>query len=329
MATARTGAAHEWLVLELPWPRDLLAAAEAFALDGAACWFDAPDHPAPTTEATQRRFRRPASRWSLIAASPVALLHQRAAGPAELTIDGRAADQDASAWRLWRRTIERLPRWPASPAPLGPGWVGCLGFESADQLERLPPARTEPRSLPLVRLELFDRVVLLDHAAQRAMLVVAPGLREHVGLAPLPPDLTLDLWRTAAAAAGRMLRAAPARLIEQMSPTAHREMVHRALEHIRAGDIYQVNLAQRLRLEGLPSVWQTARRLRRGNAARYGALLTWREQGQPLALHSTSPELMCSPARSRVRARASATRPPTPCGAVNCSAQPRTRPSWP
>jgi len=73
----------------------------------------------------------------------------------------------------------------------------------------------------------------------------------------------------------------------EMERGVYERMVARALEYIAAGDIYQVNLAQRLRFDEVADPLETYRVLRRVNPARYAALLRWRDG----AIGSVSPEL--------------------------------------
>jgi len=65
----------------------------------------------------------------------------------------------------------------------------------------------------------------------------------------------------------------------------------RALDYIRAGDIYQVNLSQRLTTSWENSPAQLYLRLREASTARYGAFLGSNLVGSDFALCSISPEL--------------------------------------
>jgi para-aminobenzoate synthetase component 1 len=280
-----------WDMREVAWPDDVVAAAAAFATDDELAWLDS----------VGDAVARPADvRYSLVAARPGAVLEQFAARPAVFHVRDRLVDRDGNGWRLWRRVGRHLPRLPTLPAALSPGWVGYVGYEMARQLEVLPGRRHEDLGLPLLRLALFDRGIVLDHDARRAFALRAPGLAEVFADDGWDEDGEwLDRWAQAACARGGF--AAPAVHVRlEGERSAHERRVVRAIEYIRAGDIYQVNLAQRVRLEGVGSPLATYAAVRRTNPAPYAALLSWNNG----AVASFSPELFL-----RLREGAVLTRP--------------------
>ncbi|HMQ17438.1 MAG TPA: anthranilate synthase component I family protein, partial [Phycisphaerae bacterium] len=204
--------------------------------------------------------------------------------PAVLRIGGRIVDTDPDGWRLWRRTHDGLPRCAALDG-LGPGWVGFVGFGAAELLEpRIASAsRSAPQArradglgLPLMRLALFDRVIVLDAATRCARLLSADTLRERLGLTTRPIEPDAERWNAACAAP-----APPMPGLHGVEVTAghdrdeHERIVRRALDYVSAGDIYQVNLSRRLRLSGVGCPWELYERVRRANPAPYGGLLAW------------------------------------------------------
>ncbi len=84
------------------------------------------------------------------------------------------------------------------------------------------------------------------------------------------------------------------------SPEAYRRAVARCVEYIAAGDIFQVNLSQRLRVGQAPPPLTIYRSLRQRNPAWYSAMLLLGES----AVLRSSPELFL-----RVRGREVLTRP--------------------
>lgn len=271
-----------WEIESLAWPEDVAAAVRMFAGDRELAWLDSP----PTSE-----LDTVPSRWSLVAAQPLAVLEQHERRAAVLHAAGRSIDHDLNAWRLWRAWLRRAPQIAPAPLPLAPGWIGYVGFEAARQLERLPGTRRETLGLPLIRMALYDRAIILDHATETAQLIWAPRLAEALGLGGMlgERDLatTRDLWRAAAGSHARLAPPFPARLTFDTSRGEHEAAVAKAIAYIAAGDVYQVNLAQRLRLHGLSDAFSAYAALRRANPAPYGALLRW-EGG---AIASVSPEL--------------------------------------
>ena len=268
----------DWDIQEVEWPGDVAAAARSFAGGGELAWLDS------TADVVGHGV------WgghSLICARPAALIEQYDAGHATLAAGGVVVDEDDDGWRLWRRACKRLPRWPRADLPLTPGWVGYVGFEMARQLERVPASHRGDLGLPLLRMALYDRGVVLDHEGGRAWAVrakcadgvLANGLEAGVDW--------LAYWEVAAGAADGCVSGGEARLRHERERSDHERAVSRALEYIAAGDIYQVNIAQRLRLDGIEDVHGAYCAIRRANPAPYAALLQW--VGGAVA--SLSPEL--------------------------------------
>jgi len=148
-----------------------------------------------------------------------------------------------------------LARYRAEPRPDLPpftgGFLGYLGYDAVRLWERLParpPDDASTRGLPVFRLALMDTVVVFDHRRHTLRVVANAFLddgaeaawrdaRERIAAmlallrGPRPPE-----------PAAPRLDLAPS---SSMTPEAYCAAVERAQEHIRAGDIYQVILAQR------------------------------------------------------------------------------------
>ena len=268
-----------WDICEVAWPADLSAAAARFAAGDELAWLDS----------TADVIAHPrGARFSLLCTRPVAGLEQFDRQAATFSVGGAQVADDESGWRLWRKAVAPLPRLPRNNLLLMPGWVGYLGFELARQLERLPASHAEDLGLPLMRLALFDRGIVLDHRRQQAFAVYAPSVREQIGPTTDPGDADwLERWEQAATARNRSIDRAPPGLHFEVDQATHERAVRRALEYIAAGDVYQVNIAQRLRLVGVPDVLDAYAALRRINPAPYAALLRWNDG----AVASVSPEL--------------------------------------
>lgn len=222
-----------------------------------------------------------------------------------------------------------------SPIPYGPGWIGYVGYEFGRYLERLPGRAVRDSSLPDLYLAFYDAAAIYDAIRKQWYLTwlefdgpriggdAAEVLREIVasaaGDAPAPAEQ--------ASAAARV--AAPAR--SNFSPEAYRKAVARCVDYIAAGDIFQVNLSQRLTVADAPPPLAIYRRLRRRNPAWYSAMLLAGDWG----VLSSSPELFLRVRGRRVLTRpikgtrrAWATRPPTPRPRQSCSRARRTTPNW-
>ncbi|MFZ5828121.1 MAG: aminodeoxychorismate synthase component I [Bacillota bacterium] len=152
------------------------------------------------------------------------------------------------------------------------GAVGYLAYDLGRQIERLPELARDDLNLPDVHLGFYDVVVALDHQRGEAFLVVAP-------LAGREAEAMAKARRWAAA----MKRAEPLpdlgpvapgrRAVSSYRRAEYLAAVERALDYIGAGDIFQVNLAQRFSCPWEEGGWQLYRRLRAGTPAPFAAFL--------------------------------------------------------
>ena len=131
--------------------------------------------------------------------------------------------------------LARSGRRPG-PAPMAGGWIGLLSYDLGGTVERLPEPRPDPGGPPVAALARYDTVALIDDDGRGIVASVAGE------------DEADDLAAAIAAAPPLAPLPAPARrpVATSLPGEAYREAVEAARELIRAGDCYQVNLAQRL-----------------------------------------------------------------------------------
>lgn len=264
--------------LVLPWPENWATAAARVAATERSAWLDRPG--AAGTGAAS-------GGWSYVSANPIAVLRHPVDGPAVFEVAGREVESDPNFWRLWKRASACL----ASPGdnPIGARWIGLLGFELADQIERLPPPRRDDVGLPLAWLGLYDMQIAIDAGRQRACAALDARAAEALGVSPAARQAAFEALLVRWCGTAAPTAAAP-RPIVVTAPArgAHESAVRRALAYIAAGDIYQVNLARRLELEHARDALGMYLDARPTNPAAYRAFLRC-DDG---AAASFSPELM-------------------------------------
>ena len=305
------------------WPRPRSARLEVIDLPGHApieallAALDAQPHPAVLDSAAGGR---PWGRHTVLACRPVArvrLADGRLTGPA-----GAVLADDADG--LWA-ALGRLSRGvalagPAPRAGYAPGWIGYLGYELGRWVERLPGRAVRDTPLPDLHLAFYDAILLGDALTGGWQLrrLVFDDPPAGAGLAA---EALGELYRRAAAAgppggsstaaeapcSGTHSPASPvlaSRAESNFTPAAYRQAVARAVEYIAAGDIFQVNLSQRLTVPDAPPPLATYLALRRRNPAAYAGYLPIDTPAGRCTLVSSSPELFL-----RVAGREVLTRP--------------------
>ncbi len=227
----------------------------------------------------------PMGRFSYYAIDPVRTL--RIAGGSNLSpFDGLAR-----AWRPARR-------WTLRPdVPLVGGWIGLLGYEAGRFVE--PSAGWDDRAgpLPMSHWALYDTLLVHDATGDR-WLAVGVDLPPDLLDAPRPPLADrLDRLEAFVRSATAECLAAPTDADRagrwNYSRAAYLDKVRKAIAYIEAGDVFQVNLARRLRVEARTDAPTIYRRLCESNPASHAAFLSvGSTEGRPAqAVMSSSPEL--------------------------------------
>jgi anthranilate synthase component 1 len=168
-------------------------------------------------------------RYDILFAAPSSSLTLSADGQLQGAMARGASFIDSlDAW--WRR--ERLPAEPTDLPFLG-GWFLYLGYELASEVE--PRLRLPFGTGPLAYALRCAAAAVFDHWTDRLWLVAETG--SEWALDELQQALTAD-------AAPASPRAPPMIEMREDAPEPYLDAVRRALLHILAGDLYQVNLAR-------------------------------------------------------------------------------------
>ena len=195
-----------------------------------------------------------------------------------LRADGVAVMADARGVREERRdvlgAIERFVAEGRAPSAQAPHTVGFFAYDLIALLEpHVRPRRDDTATLPLAWLARHDAVV---EVPRRAGVPGAPCrvVRVHATEAAAA-ERCAQLVRRADAAARRT--PPPARTAVQIleAPRADRHVhaVRRALDYVAAGDVYQVNLAQRFRVRSDRPPFEAFLRLRAAQPVPFAAYL--------------------------------------------------------
>lgn len=211
-------------------------------------------------------------RYSFVAADPFDCI--------TLPANGRGAFA-AIAQRLANYASPTIPGLP----PFQGGAAGLCGYDVGRQLESLPVPRWDEFRVPAVAVGLYDVVLAFDHQTPQGWLIShgfplsdpakrrdramkrLAAFRELV-LADGVPSERVDTASSTLDAA-HLAPQFPVRegtaLTSNFSAEGYLHAVERAVEYIHAGDIFQVNLSQRLLHPAVCDSLTLYRRLRRDN----------------------------------------------------------------
>lgn len=188
---------------------------------------------------------------------------------------------------------------PLDLPPFTGGAVGYAGYDVVRYVENLPDAPNDDRNIPDMVFGLFDRMVVFDHVSKTVIAVVLARVEK-------PAEA-----RTAFDQACRELNDIVQRLrnekdglelddVEQgtalelktrsnVTQDHFEDMVRRCVEYIRAGDIFQVVVSQRLEVAIESDPFEIYRTLRTVNPSPFMFFL----RTPDATLVGSSPEIMC------------------------------------
>ncbi|HEX2863106.1 MAG TPA: anthranilate synthase component I [Deinococcales bacterium] len=201
---------------------------------------------------------------------------------------------------LYERVSGPVEAAPDLPAFTG-GVVGFTAYDLARTYERLPSSLPDDLNVPDAAFVEPEGLVIFDHLRHH-LSVVATAVRGDAGsLARAERTVETLLSRLRGPLPGVPGdRPSPAaEFTANITPEAYRAAVERALEYIRAGDIFQVVLSQRFSAPLKTHPFAVYRALRAVNPSPYMGYLKLGD----LTLVAASPESLCRSDGRRVVTR--------------------------
>lgn len=186
-----------------------------------------------------------------------------------------ATDDFFTALNSWSR---ELPLEPVDGVPFCGGWFLLLGYELASTVEPRLQLPRSPYRLPDALAVRCPAAVIREHRTDITIVVAESSLLMNAVLQDCADNAGIPECDAKVTA----------HVVRESDPTVFLRAVERALEYLRAGDIFQVNLSRewhgRLRSSGcIPALYRC---LRQTNPAPFAASVRWRGS----ALMSSSPE---------------------------------------
>ncbi|MFO7904953.1 MAG: anthranilate synthase component I, partial [Pirellulaceae bacterium] len=203
----------------------------------------------------------------------------------------------------------RVAHFPGLP-PFTGGAVGYAGYDVVRYVEDLPAPPEDDRHLPDMAFGFYDRMVVFDHVNKTMFVIAMAHVQEHAGDARGAYQAArerVDNMVARLSSTERNLRCTDIDTTREVSLTCRanfqqhefEDAVRTCVEYIRAGDIFQVVISQRLQLEIKASPFEIYRTLRIVNPSPFMFFL--RSSG--VTLVGSSPEIMCRVVDGKVTVR--------------------------
>ena len=261
-------------------------------------------------------FDSPAARYSFVAARPF-LTFRSFGSRCEIsrpqTPNARPDLQFGNPWQILDSLLARCELLDEIdlPFPLGGGF-GNWGYDMKNFIEpKLRRRAVNDLELPDCHVGFYDSLVVFDHHLGKVS-IVSTGLTADGSRSEKRAGERAEFWMNKLAA-GQAVQAVGSRMQDQQSRiTRHTSRltsnftcadflsaVECAQRYIRAGDIYQVNLSQRLGSHGPWSGWELFERLGTVSPAPFSAFFDCGDY----QLASSSPELFLRLSGSHIQTR--------------------------
>jgi anthranilate synthase component I len=249
-------------------------------------------------------------RYSFLAADPFLEL---AAYGTQVTIsdaEGRAtfhADDPLQILRqrLYAASAARLPELP----PFEGGAVGYAGYDVVRYAEHLPDAPPDDRRLPDLAFGFYDRMIVFDNVDKTMYVVVMARIEPDADQQAVYRDAC---WRVDQLVEQLSSRDAGLQCADigtsgdagiayesNFQQTDFEDAVRCCVEYIRAGDIFQVVISQRLEVPIQSDPFEIYRTLRVVNPSPFMFFLRTAD----VTLVGSSPEIMCRVVDGKVTVR--------------------------
>ena len=239
------------------------------------------------------------ARYSFLAVDPQIVFEARGNEVTRSTASGAREREEATD--PLARLAELLESYRAVHLPELPrfagGAVGYAGYDVVRYYEPLPDAPTDDRNLPDLLFGLYDTMVVFDHVNKTILVIShahvdADGVRDGYDKACQRVRALVE--RLAAPQQTRLgfidrLGDPTLPFVSNFEEDGFERAVEACKEYIRAGDIFQVVLSQRLKVETAADPFDVYRALRVVNPSPFMFYV----KSPRVVLVGASPEIMC------------------------------------
>ena len=203
-----------------------------------------------------------------------------------------------SSWK----TVE-LPELP----PLTSGLVGLFSWDVIRDIENLPVVPEQDYDRPKIHLEMVQDIIVLDHLTSSILVVSNIYCDSKTNFDQAYEEATERIQSLLSKLAeptpqllSSSIEAEPTRRISRTSHDSFLSSIDIAKEHVRAGDVFQVVLSQRMDIDVTARPIDVYRVLRALNPSPYMYLLNYSDDKGEYAVVGSSPEALVKVSGSKV-----------------------------
>jgi len=264
-------------------------------------------------------FESSRARYSFLAVNP--FLRFRSFGArCEIQSQTGSQVQYGNPWRLLNEWLSRYELLDEMDLPFPSG--GCFGYWGYDLKNftepKLPHRARTDLELPDCHVGFYGSLLAIDHRLDKCW-ILSTGLAADGSRSEQRARHELTWWQTQLISEPRCPETDPwlasellsddTRLCSNLSRSAFVRLVEAAQSYIRAGDIYQVNLSQRVAVRQELSSWELFQRMSSVSPAPFAAYL----DGGDFQIVSSSPEMFLRMSGAHIETRPiKGTRPRSP-----------------
>ena len=176
--------------------------------------------------------------------------------------------RETDVFALAQTLLEQLP-FPATQVldlPFSGGAIGYFGYDLARNLEAIPSLSQQEHELPDLALGFYSWAIIVDHQQQKTTLFAHlyddesrhfnKQLLKKLTQASTTTERKFNVTQT---------------LQAQMSESEYHQTFKKIQHHLRAGDCYQINFAQRFKAKVQGHSWSLYRHLRQFDSSSFAA----------------------------------------------------------
>lgn len=232
----------------------------------------------------------PDNRFDILVADPLATLETRGD---ETRIIYRNGDEEISPddpFALIERTQSALlpAITPTKDVPFSGGAVGFFAYDLGRRVERIPALAKQDLATADMAVGIYDWALIADHQTRRLYLISPEGsdrrnwLTQQRSATPQTVVDTVEAQKNQQTTTFRLTSDWQA----NMTVEEYCNKFHQVQDYLRAGDCYQINLAQRFSAQYTGSEWQAYQQLETCNGAPFSGFIRTGDS----AILSVSPE---------------------------------------